>query len=59
MQDLNKQAQRDIQKYNQAPKTEQVKEFIRLLRGVMGGGENILTPAINVTTKQQKMIPPL
>jgi hypothetical protein len=39
MQDLNKQAQRDIQKYNQAPKTEQVKEFIRLLRGVMGGGE--------------------
>jgi hypothetical protein len=39
MQDLNKQAQEDIKKYHQAPKTEQEKKFIRLLRGVMGGGE--------------------
>jgi hypothetical protein len=55
MQDLNKQAQRDIQKYHQAPTTEQVKEFIRLLRKVMGGEViNNLKFTPKFTTKPRK-----
>jgi hypothetical protein len=40
MQDLNKQAQEDIKKYNQAATTDREKKFIRLLRKVMGGALN-------------------